>query len=157
MKKDYYESGDRVVVKKTQERGEIAKDTTLLHATRQYEVKLDEGNTISGNANELERECLNEHDRNTKIKKLQDEIKERASQLPYKMGQQLPENLNNLKEALEFKNQSRFDSEYKYIFSQLEIAFKTKPVTDEEWTKITKITLKQLQHCLKTLLESSCD
>lgn len=157
MKKDYYESGDRVVVKKTQERGEIAEDTTNLHVIRQYEVKLDEGNTISDNANELERECLSKHDRDTKIKKLQDEIKERASQLPYKMGQQLPENLNNLKEALESRDQSRFDSEYKYIFSQLEIAFKTKSVTDGEWTKTIKITLKQLQHCLKTLLEGSCD
>ncbi|HEY9799303.1 MAG TPA: hypothetical protein V6D25_03015 [Leptolyngbyaceae cyanobacterium] len=136
----HYKSGDRVIVKSKDKRGEVVspKDNFWQH---EYIVKLDETGTqepiLERN---LEAENLSQSEIDSEIKKLKNLIKETSDKISDKVAKELPQHLDHLQNALKTKDKQESENEYTYIAKEM------KRVLDSQLLA-ENTSLKKLQHC----------
>jgi len=145
---DFYKN-NRVVVNNgdyREQHGKVLDDITgYSHLRRHYQIKLDGGIIVNLAGSSLQLETLTLNEVNAEVANLKHQIIEVASQLPEKMGTELPNHLGYLHDALIFRNQSRFSTEYSYITGELARAIEGRYVT-QQWCETIKIGLEKLQH-----------
>jgi len=135
----HYKSGDRVIVKYNNKRGEVVspKDNTWQH---EYFVKLDGESTQEPILErDLEPENLSQSEIDSEIKKLKNLIKETSDKISDKVAKELPQHLDHLQNALKTKDKQESENEYTYIAKEMKRVFDSKLLAENT-------SLKKLQH-----------